>query len=409
MQSRPGCNDFRRLAAEPAAAERQVGSGGRLDLRFSANGRHDWVANPMAALQEILHYTGYPHDRGGIVAVLRALQSAGRFRVVHGVGADFRATGAPLDTWIGPGRTSEQISVRDLWRTRADARAVRTWLGGNPRRIFHGHSRAGLLVALWLNFWGEQRVIVTVHCYGRQRRFYRWAARRLGERLFWLSPAMKKYYGVGDGSWAQCVPACAIAPTVPGSRVPRVDGGIVRLGGIGALVPWKNWHLLLEALALLPSEIRRRLRFSHIGSSNGSTAGRAYEELLHDRTIAAGLTDSVHWLGQQAAADAFLPEVDCLVVPSHNEPFSVALLEALVAGVPVMAADSGGTVDIIEPGRNGWLFKSGDASDLAKHLAALVDGGALANIRIDPARLVRFAAPAVADLYAKEYEKLVGP
>ena len=61
---------------------------------------------------------------------------------------------------------------------------------------------------------GERRVVVSVHCYGRRTWFYRWAAGRLGERLFWLSPAMKQHYEIDarGGDWTQCVPGC-----VPGT------------------------------------------------------------------------------------------------------------------------------------------------------------------------------------------------
>ena len=70
------------------------------------------------------------------------------------------------------------------------------------RRIFHGHSRAGLLVGLWLRLFGGERVVVSVHCHGRQKWFYRWAALVLGERMVWLTPAMKAHYDVGARTWA---------------------------------------------------------------------------------------------------------------------------------------------------------------------------------------------------------------
>lgn len=359
----------------------------------------------MSASLEILHYTGYATDRGGIVAVLRALAGAGRFQVVHGVGEGFVASGPPMAVWRGPAIAGEQIGFRNAWRARAAAILVRHWLAAAPGRVFHGHSRAGLLVALWLHFSGEKRVVVTVHCYGKHRWFYRWAARILGARLFWLSPAMKNYYGIHDPSWAQCLPGCIELAPPPVSRRPRADG-LVRLAGVGALVPWKNWSLVLAALTLLPDETRARLRFRHIGAEDGTAASRRCAEELREQAEREKLRGLVEWRGQQPSAIPLLQETDCLIVASRNEPFSVAMLEALGAGVPVLAADSGGAADLVRPGRNGWLFRGGDAADLARHLALLVSTDALARVAIDRTELERFSASVAAESCADIYRKL---
>jgi len=357
----------------------------------------------MPELRETLHYTGATTDRGGIVAVLRALAAGGAFRVVHGVSPGFAGAGDGLPLWTGPALETERISPANLWRARAVARAVRSWLAAGPRRIFHGHSRAGLLVALWLRAAGERRVVVSVHCYGRQRWFYRWAAGRLGRALFWLSPAMKAYYGAGDATWTQCRPGCVVAPAggVPRRGAPAEP---IRLGGVGALVPWKRWDLVPAALALLPAAARARWRFRHIGADDGSAASRAWAAAL--RTSTAG--PDVDWLGPQASSAGFLAETDVLVVASENEPFSIAMLEALHAGVPVIAADSGGARDVIVPGRNGWLFRSGDAADLARCLEAAARPGALAAVAPAGADLARFDARAVAAEWETVYRGVAG-
>ena len=129
----------------------------------------------------VLHYLGYDDDRGGIVSVIRALASTDRFACVLGVNPGFAQARAPaLATLELPAIAGETISISTFLRARRVARAVRVWLAEDPARVFHGHSRAGLVVACWLARWGERRVVASVHCYGRQRWFYRWAARQLG-------------------------------------------------------------------------------------------------------------------------------------------------------------------------------------------------------------------------------------
>jgi glycosyltransferase involved in cell wall biosynthesis len=313
----------------------------------------------------------------------------------------------PLAAVEFPRVAGETIGLANAWRTRAVARAVRAWLRGDPRRIFHGHSRAGLLVALWLARAGERRVIVSVHCYGKQKWFYRWAARRLGARLFWLTPAMKQYYRVADaGTWAQCIPGCVPAGVVAPTARGRAADGLVRLGGVGALVAWKRWHLVLDALARLPGAVRAKLRFTHIGGADASPESARYAAALQAQTTALGLDEVVQWRGPQPSAAPLLAGIDGLIVASQREPFSVAMLEALAAGVPVLAADSGGARDVIVPPRNGWFFRSGDAGDLARALTMLAESDALALARVEPEQLRSFTAPVVAEQWAGIYARL---
>jgi glycosyltransferase involved in cell wall biosynthesis len=360
-----------------------------------------------------LHYVGYDNDRGGIVAVVKALAAAGRFECVLGVNETFRAGQATttLPTFHFAPLEGERLCVRTFLRARIVAGQVRRWLAEDPGRVFHGHSRAGLAVALWLARSGEQRVVASVHCYGRQRWFYRWASRRLGHRLFWLSPAMERYYGVassGPDAWAQCIPGC-VADAPATLRAERGDAAVVRLTGIGALTPWKRWDLVLEALASLPAVERERLRFIHIGASDGSVEAEQYASALRRNAKELGLEGSVEWRGQQDSSRGLLAEADALVVASQNEPFSVAMLEALFAGVPVVAADSGGAVDVVAPGVNGWLFRSGDAADLARVLRELAQPGALASVRIDREALTRFTAAEVGRRWTAVYRRLIAP
>jgi glycosyltransferase involved in cell wall biosynthesis len=74
-----------------------------------------------------------------------------------------------------------------------------------------------------------------------------------------------------------------------------------------------------------------------------------------------------------AALGAVLGALDCLVVPSlMRESYSLVTREALAAGVPVIASDSGGPGEVLVPERNGLLFATGDADDLAACVRRIV-------------------------------------
>lgn len=341
-----------------------------------------------SALPEVLHYVGYHDDRGGIVSVIRALAAAGRFRCVLGVNRGFTWKGpATMDTVEFTPVAGETISLINAGRTRRVAREVQAWLAAAPGRVFHGHSRAGLLVALWLHRWGERRVVVSVHCYGRARWFYRWAHRVFGERLLWYTPAMKRHYGLDDRTWDGCMPNGVTVSTPEAPRRGTLVAARLRVGGAGALVKWKRWDLVLDALARIPEGVR----FTHIGGALDLSSSRRCEQELHEQTRRLALEDRVDWLGWQPSSEGLLGRIDVLVVPSDGEPFSMIALEALFAGVPVIATRGGGPEDFIIEGENGWLVPAGDAGALAARLTACLRSESWAGLRFSRDHLRQFS------------------
>jgi glycosyltransferase involved in cell wall biosynthesis len=68
---------------------------------------------------------------------------------------------------------------------------------------------------------------------------------------------------------------------------------------------------------------------------------------------------------------------DLFVLPSLAECFGIATIEAMASGLPVIASDVGGTADIIEPARNGFIVPGNDGRALAQAIAAILDDPAL--------------------------------
>jgi glycogen synthase len=85
----------------------------------------------------------------------------------------------------------------------------------------------------------------------------------------------------------------------------------------------------------------------------------------------------VRFLGGVPGPWNFLASVDVLVVPSRREPWGRVAAEALMSGVPVVAADAGGLPEIVRDGVDGLLYPPGDVDALVRQLRLLTGDAAL--------------------------------
>ena len=98
----------------------------------------------------------------------------------------------------------------------------------------------------------------------------------------------------------------------------------------------------------------------------GGSQGTKIRQVLMNGAV----MDRVHFGGQVAQRD--LPRwyhmADLYISPSHVDGSSVTLMEALASGLPCLVSDIPGNKEWIEDGVNGWLFRDGDADDLAEKI-----------------------------------------
>ena len=133
------------------------------------------------------------------------------------------------------------------------------------------------------------------------------------------------------------------------------------LVGVGALEIEKRWDLLLESLALLDRVARPPLVLCGSG---------AREEALRSQSAASGV--DVRFVGDLAPAQLVgaYNAATCVVHTRPDEVFSLALIEALACGRPVLAMDGGGTRELL--GDAGVLAPAGDPRAFADRLRELL-------------------------------------
>ena len=96
-----------------------------------------------------------------------------------------------------------------------------------------------------------------------------------------------------------------------------------------------------------------------------------YLELLHNVAADLGIAGKVQMLGSRSDVAAIMQALDLLVINSAAEPFGLVALEAMACGTPVLAAATGGLTEIIEHGKDGWMFPPRDEESLAAAIVSL--------------------------------------
>jgi len=106
----------------------------------------------------------------------------------------------------------------------------------------------------------------------------------------------------------------------------------------------------------------------------GDAQDAAYKRRLDSLIDATGTADRIEFRSPVAEGELFdlFQEHDIYLFPSLYEPFSLTLIYALAAGIPTIASDAGGNVEIIHHRRTGLLFRKGDAQGLGAAIRILL-------------------------------------
>lgn len=167
--------------------------------------------------------------------------------------------------------------------------------------------------------------------------------------------------------------------------VPRAGGGAATVGMVGRISPTKGQDVFLRAAAAVRVE-RPDTRFVVVGSALFNEAG--FEQEMHVLADDLGLRGCVRFAGHVADVRAETAAFSALVHASPTpEPFGQVIVEAMAAGIPVIATSGGGVGEIT--GRNGELavvVPPGDVAALAEAMRQILDRPDDARLRAERAR-----------------------
>lgn len=125
-----------------------------------------------------------------------------------------------------------------------------------------------------------------------------------------------------------------------------IPQGHALIGGIGELHQNKNWSVAIQTIASFPATAHLAI----VGS------GEEYDSLQH-HIEKLNVSNRVHLLGYVPDAVRYLKAFDIFILPSKKEGLPYVILEAGLAGLPVVASDLPGNRDIIESGVHGFLVE----------------------------------------------------
>lgn len=160
----------------------------------------------------------------------------------------------------------------------------------------------------------------------------------------------------------------AVAPhdgSSPDALPPRCeDDDAVLIGRVARLQPEKGMEVFLDAAARLAPDWPQA-QFLVIGDG-------PLRDRLEREAERLGVGDRVHFLGFRRDGRAIIANLDVLAISSHSDGSPLAVIEAMLAGVPVVASETGGIPDQVRDGVDGLLVEPGDPGALAGALASLL-------------------------------------
>lgn len=176
---------------------------------------------------------------------------------------------------------------------------------------------------------------------------------------------------------------------------------------VGRLTPWKGHRTILQALPGIleahPAAVLLVVGEVAFWETDYLGELQTYAEQL-------GVAHAVRWLGFRDDVPRILALSDVFALPSENEPFGRAIIEAMAVGRPVVATRSGGVPEIVREGETGLLVEPGSAEQLGEAIVRLLSDESLA-IRLGQAGLLRareaYDARRVASMVQALYDRIL--
>ena len=272
-----------------------------------------------------------------------------------------------------------QVGMRSRFDLAA-IRKLRDIIRRDKYDILHAHTPRTVMIGGLLSRMTGLPLVYHVHSpVGRDstRRFQNWINEKIESlalnrvaRMIPVSSSLGEYMvDIGhDKDLLTVVPNGV--PATKQQRSDEVPTGTWTLGTVALFRQRKGTEVLLDAMAILRDQ-GKDVRLRAVGPFETDE----YEKLLKDQVERLNLGDAVEWTGFTKDVNAEIIQMDLFVLPSlFGEGLPMVVLESMAAGVPVVGTLVEGVPEAVRDGIDGVLAKPGDAKDLARNIARVMDG-----------------------------------
>lgn len=250
--------------------------------------------------------------------------------------------------------------------------AIADYCRKNSIDIIHAHNGRDYWLAGWAKFFNPNlRIVITRHILApfKNKSFHRWLYKKV-DKVIAVSQAVQKgitvfppekitvvYNGIETEKFAAAA-AGSLRQELGLSQTTKI------VGMVGRINPSKGHLTFFQSIPAIRAAHPDTV-FVVVGSGDNSQF-----KSLAGETV---------FLGQRGNIPEIMKDLDVFVMASSNEPFGLVTLEAMSAGAPVVAANSGGSAELVIDGETGLLFSPGDPAELAQAVVRVLTDPKLAE------------------------------
>ncbi len=331
----------------------------RSDFQIQAQGAFDYPANNRMKPRSVLHVLGTAEPAGFAI-----------FRIVEDLAAAVDPAMYEIHAcFLRPGELAERLqrsgvkttcinwsaSIRDPWGMARYAAVLRS----AEFSIIHQHTGGRLLTGMG-RFLTRARIVLNLHARASELTGVVPPSCNLPQRDALIANSRIVADYSGDPSAVVIYPGVNVSDF----SAPRTAHKGVVIGTACRLELIKGLNYLIEALTILaPGFPDLRLEIAGDGSLRGE---------LEQKSHQLGVSGIVSFLGWREDLPSVMAGWDIFVLPSLDEGFGVAALEAMAAGLPVIASAVGGLCELVQNGETGWLVPPASPAELAQRVRELI-------------------------------------
>lgn len=196
-----------------------------------------------------------------------------------------------------------------------------------------------------------------------------WLIKKLSVRIFLVSNALKEKFGFINSLKVKIIYNGLIKMNkVNPKKYKRSDTGNFNVLSVGRFEPGKNFEDLIFASAEIKKQVLpKELKFTILGAF----IQKEYISYLQRLAKELGVLELFCFADYVPDPSEYFKKADLFVITSKKEAFGLVTIEAMNNGLPVIGSNSGANPELIQPGKNGFLYNLKDGKGLATEILKL--------------------------------------